>query len=441
MVKRGTKALLALLLADALCFSSTVAEDWPNFLGANRDSHSPETGILTRWKEDGPPLVWDREVGEGYATPVVAGGKLFHADRTGDSARLTAMNAATGTPLWQVATPLEYEDYYGYSNGPRASPVVDGDRVYTHGVDGRLQCRRTADGSLVWEVDTQRDFGFVQNFFGVASAPLVEGGFLIVPIGGSPPGSPPIHGGEVRGNGSGVVAFDKLTGKVRWKTSNQLASYASPVVRDVRGERIGFHFARGGLLAFDPATGAERFFYSWRAPRLESVNAATPVMVGDEVLITESYGPGASLLRVAGKGQRPAYQVVWMDGPRPKLAAHWSTPIVHDGYVYASSGEKSGSAELVCLEWRTGTVRWSQPGLRRSTLLYADGYLVVLTEYGQLLLVRATPERFDAIATSDLRGADGRPLVPHPAWGAPILANGLLYLKGEGRLVAFRLIP
>jgi outer membrane protein assembly factor BamB len=130
-----------------------------------------------------------------------------------------------------------------------------------------------------------------------------------------------------------------------------------------------------------------------------------------------------------------------MDGPRPKLAAHWSTPIVHDGYVYASSGEKSGSAELVCLEWRTGTVRWSQPGLRRSTLLYADGYLVVLTEYGQLLLVRATPERFDAIATSDLRGADGRPLVPHPAWGAPILANGLLYLKGEGRLVAFRLIP
>jgi outer membrane protein assembly factor BamB len=414
------------------------AADWPSFLGPGRDGHSTETGILTEWKPEGPPLVWELQVGEGYATPVVAGGRLFHADRAGDHARLTAVDAATGARIWEVSTPLEYEDYYGYSNGPRASPVVDGERIYTHGVDGRLQCRRTRDGGLVWEIDTQRDFGFVQNFFGVASAPLIENDLLIVPIGGSPPGSPPIHSGQVRGNGSGVVAFDKLTGKVRWRTSDQLASYASPIVRNVNGQRLGFHFARGGLLAFDPATGAERFFYPWRAPRLESVNAATPVIVGDEVLITESYGPGASLLRVTGEGQRLGHQVVWKDGARPRLAAHWSTPIVHDGYIYASSGEKSGSAELVCLEWKAGAVRWSQPGLRRSTLLWVDGHLVVLTEYGQLLLVRATPERFHTVATSDLRPG-GRPLVPHPAWGAPILANGVLYLKGEGRLVALRL--
>lgn len=427
----------SLLLLAAFAVSPAAAEDWPSFLGPNRDGHSPETGILVKWKESGPPLVWQREVGDGYATPVIAGGRLFHVDRAGDRARLVALDATTGAPLWQVETPLEYEDYYGYSNGPRASPVVDGDRVYTHGVDGRLQCRRTEDGAVVWDVDTQRDFGFVQNFFGVASAPLVDGDLLIVPVGGSSPASPPIHSGRVSGNGSGLVAFDKRTGKVRWKSSDQLASYASPVVRTVRGQRLGFHFARGGLLAFDPATGAERFFYPWRAPRLESVNAATPVLVGDEVLITESYGPGASLLRVTEE----AYQVVWKDGPRPKLAAHWSTPVVHDGFIYASSGEKSGSAELVCLDWKTGAVRWSQPGLYRSTLLYVDRHLVVLTEYGQLLLVRATPERFEAVATSDLRGPDGRPLVRHPAWGAPILANGLLYLKGEGRLVALRLIP
>lgn len=394
--------------------------------------------------------------------PVVAGGRLFHADRDGDHARLTALDAATGALLWQVSTPLQYEDYYGYSNGPRASPVVDpgrsrglasgaggaaippnatnpadSGRVYTHGVDGRLQCRRIEDGALVWEVDTHRDFGVVQNFFGVASAPLVDGDLLIVPIGGSPPESPPIHSGQVAGNGSGVVAFDKRTGKVRWRASDQLASYASPVVRTVGAERIGFHFARGGLLAFDPATGAERFFYPWRAPRLESVNAATPVVVGNEVLITESYGPGASLLRVTASG----YQVVWKDGPRPKLACHWSTPIVHDGFIYASSGEKSGSAQLECLEWKTGTVRWSQPGLNRATLLYVDRHLVVLTEYGQLLLVRATPERFDAVATSDLRDSSGRPLVRYPAWGAPVLANGLLYLKGDRKLVALQLIP
>ena len=449
LVAARAVAILVLCLAGA---PPLAAADWPSFLGPNRDGHSSETGILLDWKETGPPLVWRTNVGEGYATPVVANGKLFHFDRIRDRARLVAMNAATGAPLWQVETPLEYDDYYGYSGGPRASPVVDGDRVYTHGVDGRLQCRRTDSGALVWEVDTQRDFGFVQNFFGVASAPLIDGELLIVPIGGSPSDSPPIHSGRVTGNGSGVVAFDKLSGKVRWKTSDQLASYASPVVRDVRGRRIGFHFARGGLLGFDPATGAERFFFPWRAPRLESVNAATPVVVGDEVLITESYGPGAAMLRLtvgsatsaadrrAGSGGT-GYSVVWKDGARPKLAAHWSTPVVHDGFIYASSGEKSGAAELVCLDWKTGAVRWSQPGLYRSTLLYVDGHLVVLTEYGQLLLVRATPERFDVVARTDLRDADGRPLVSHPAWGAPILANGLLYLKGEGSLVALRLIP
>ena len=447
----SVKLLGALVLLAPLGTAAAAAEDWPSFLGPNRDGRSAETGILTDWKAGGPPLVWQREVGEGYATPVVAGGRLFHADRAGDQARLTAIDASTGAALWQVETPVVYEDYYGYSNGPRASPVVDRDRVYTHGVDGRLQCRRTEDGALVWEVDTQRDFGFVQNFFGVASAPLVEGELLIVPVGGSPPGSPPIHSGRVTGNASALVAFDRATGKVRWRASDELASYASPVVRVVRGRRVGFHFARGGLVAFDPATGAERFFYPWRATRLESVNGATPVVAGDEVLITESYGPGAALLRVTDEGggfeggatgrAKPGYDVVWKDGPRPRLAAHWSTPIVHEGFVYASSGEKSGSAELVCLEWKTGAVRWSQPGLYRSTLLYVDRHLVVLTEYGQLLLVRATSERFEAVATSDLRGADGRPLVRHPAWGAPVLANGLLYLKGEGTLVALRLIP
>jgi outer membrane protein assembly factor BamB len=440
-VLRASSATLRVLLVLASVTYPAAADDWPSFLGPHRDGRSSETGILLDWKEGGPPLVWQREVGEGYATPVVAGGRLFHVDRVGDRARLSALNATTGAALWQVETPVEYEDYYGYSNGPRASPVVDpeSERVYTHGVDGRLQCRRTEDGALLWEVDTERDFGFVQNFFGVASAPLIDGELLIVPIGGSPPGSPPIHSGRVQGNGSGVVAFDQRTGKVRWRSSDQLASYASPVVRTVRGRRLGFHFARGGLLAFDPATGAERAFHPWRAPRLESVNAATPVVVGDEVLITESYGPGATLLRVTGAGD--GFEVVWKDGARPKLAAHWATPVVHDGFLYASSGEKSGSAELVCIDWKTGAVRWSQPGLRRATLLYVDRHLVVLTEYGQLLLVRATPERFEAVATSDLKGPDGRPLVPHPAWGAPILANGLLYLKGEGKLAALRLIP
>ena len=112
---------------------------------------------------------------------------------------------------------------------------------------------------------------------------------------------------------------------------------------------------------------------------------------------------------------------------------------MHDGYIYASSGEKSGSAALVCLKWSTGEVRWSEPGLRRSSLLYVDDHLVVLTEYGELLLIRANSERFDLVARSRVLDGSGRQLIRYPAWSAPILSNGVLYLRGEGRLVALDL--
>ena len=120
----------------------------------------------------------------------------------------------------------------------------------------------------------------MQNFFGVGSTPLVEKDLLIVQIGGSPPDSPTIHSGRVQGSGSAVVAFDKRTGEVRYRLSDELASYASPVVADVAGIRLGFAFVRGGLLAFDPSVGTERFFFPWKAARLESVNASTPVVCG-----------------------------------------------------------------------------------------------------------------------------------------------------------------
>ena len=126
-----------------------MGEDWPSFLGPRRDGKSIETGILREWPPSGPPLVWTLDVGDGYSMPSVADGRLYHFDRDGDEVRLTAVGSVDGKSIWQVRAPTEYEDYYGYSNGPRASPVVDGDRVYTFGVDGWLRCHRTSDGSSV----------------------------------------------------------------------------------------------------------------------------------------------------------------------------------------------------------------------------------------------------------------------------------------------------
>lgn len=413
---------------------------WATFMGPNGDGKSPETGLPEVMPSDGLPLVWKTETGEGYSAPSVARGRLFLFDRRGDRARLTCLESETGRELWHADYPTDYEDYYGYSNGPRASPVIDGDRVYTFGVEGRLRAHRVVDGRLLWDVDTTERFGVVKNFFGAGSTPVIEGGLLLVPIGGSPPGSPRIHSGRVRGNGSGMVAFDKLTGEVRYAFSDELASYATPTLADIGGRRRGFHFARGGLMAFDPREGKLDFHFPWRSEILESVNAASPVVVGDTVFISETYGPGSALLRIAPSG----YEVVWKDGPvtrNQSLSLHWSTPIHHDGYLYASSGRNSGDAELRAVELATGRVMWKQPGLTRSTLLMVDGHLIVLTEYGQLLLVRPTPERYVEVADLTPRNASGKTLLPYPAWSPPALADGLLYLKGKGRLIALELIP
>ena len=425
--------------------------DWPAFLGPTGDSKSPETGIQTEWPASGLKIVWHRRLGVGYGAPTISKGRLFQFDRFGDKARLYCLNAETGEPIWQHEVPTDYDDMYGYNNGPRCSPVVDDDRVYAYGVDGKLVCCRTEDGQPLWEVDTAKDFGVVQNFFGVGSTPVVEGELLIVMVGGSPPESQRIPSGQlnlVEPIGTGIVAFDKRTGAVKYKLADELASYASLKLATIDQRRWCFAFCRGGLVGFDPTSGQLDFHYPWRDRGLESVNAAMPVVAGNEVFISETYGPGSSLLRVApGK-----HEVVWKDDDRRRdkaMQTHWNTPIEVNGFLYASSGRHTENAELRCIEWKTGAVQWSRPGMSRCSLTYIDEHFLCLGEYGQLWLIKADPKKYHEVAMIDygdpaqgerLIGQAG-PVLRYPCWAAPIVSHGLLYLRGEGRLVCLELIP
>jgi len=425
--------------------------DWPRLLGPTGDGKSPETGILTEWGQAGPPIVWYRRLGTSYGIGSISRGRFFQFDRHGDQARLSCLDARTGRLIWKSEYPTDYVDLYNYNTGPRSSPVVDGGRVYLFGAEGTLHCVRTADGRPLWKVDTAKRFGVVQNFFGVGSSPVVASERLIVMIGGSPPGSQDVGRRDLRlvkGNGTGVVAFNKYTGKVQYTITDELASYATPQLATIDGRRWCFVFARGGLIGFDPTTGKVDFHYPWRAKLLESVNAATPVVVGSEVFISETYGPGSSLLKVRPGG----YDVVWRDGQvrNKAMQAHWSTPIYHNGYLYGCSGRHMADAELRCIEWKTGKVMWSQPGLKRVSLLYVDGHFVCLSEDGTLRLIRATERAYRKVAEVTLREFSSDPEVPlsarpplleYPAWAAPILSHGLLYVRGRDRLVCLRLVP
>ena len=433
-----TLSLASLAPPGTSAQDASPGSDWPRILGPTADGKSPETGILTDWPTAGPPLVWEQSAGEGYAGPVIADGRLFLFDRRDDQARLRAMDARTGDLLWTTEYTSIYDDYYQYSRGPRAAPVVDGDLVFTFGVEGRLRATRVTDGELQWEVDTVEQFGVVKNFFGVGSSPIVEGDLLIAMVGGSPPDSPRIHSGEVAGNGSGIVAFDKTTGEVRYSVSDELASYASPVIATIGDRRWGFMFARGGLVGFEPTSGEIDFHFPWKSRTLESVNASSPVVVGDTVFISETYGPGAALLRVEPGG----YEVIWQDGRRDQaMATHFGNHIYLDGTLYGSHGRNSASSTLRAIDYATGEVRWDSHVIGWSSLLYADGHLIVLAEDGQLLLVDPTPEELRVVASSVPARADGTPLLAAPSWSPPVLSHGLLYLRGKDRLIALELIP
>ena len=316
----------------------TAGEDWPRFLGPTGDNKSAERGILTRWPAAGLPIVWQLTLGTGYGSPVTSQGRLFQFDfdRQTNHARLRSLESETGNLLWTFEYPTDYQDQYGYDNGPRGlsgrrrRPRLHFRRRGHAALPGRRRRQAALESRHGGRVRRRAKFlRRRQHADGLRRRSAARAGRR--QPGGKPPGRRSSQPGSR--NGTAIVAFDKRTGKVKYKISDELASYASPVLATIDGRRWCFLFARGGLLAFDPDNGKLDFHFPWRAPILESVNASNPVVVGDQVFISETYGPG----------QRPAESAclaaTTLSGPTPaggatrRMQCHWNTPIYHEGYA------------------------------------------------------------------------------------------------------------
>lgn len=406
-----------------LLLAALQASDWPGLLGPARDGKSPEKGLRLPWPPGGPRVVWQLALGEGFGACAVADGRAFVFDRHGGQARLTCLKSRTGEELWRFEYAIDYSDRHGSGDGPRCCPVVDGDLAYIFDPAGLLHAVRVSDGKPAWRKDTSKDFDVEPNFFGVGSTPVVEGELLIALVGGAK---------------AGIVAFDKRTGEVKYKVTDEPASYASPMVATVKGRRWGFVHGRDHLVGFDPASGKVDFLHEWRAPMRESVNVCNPVVAGDLVFVSEAYGMGSSVVRVRPGG----CEEVWKDGRKrdKSMACYLGTPVHVDGHLYGSSGQGKSEAELRCVELATGKVKWSVPGLTRCALTYVDGHFVCLGEEGVLRLVKADPERYEEVAKAVPASAAGEPLLSAPAWAAPVVSHGLLYVRGRDRLVCAELL-
>ena len=437
------------------------AQNWPRFLGEHYDSvaaireGSDQSKI--NW-ENSPKLLWSLDVGEGYGLGSIWGDEYYQFDAVANeesgmlTERLRCIDLRSGAEKWNTSEQLSYRDMYGYENGPRTTPTLDGTFVFTFGVDGQLLCRRRDDGQRVWVVDTKEKYGVVQNFFGVGSSPLLIDGEpaskdkVILMVGGSPPADQSIAPGRldrVSPNRSLLVAFDRKTGKEIWSSGNDLASYSSPRTLSIEGRTVVLVFARSGLIAVNPNNGKVLGRYDHRAEILESVNAMTPVAKGNQILISECYDIGSVLLEaVTGDDGEIEFKEVWKDpdGNRRKQAmrCHWSTPVLIDGFLYGCSGRNAPDSDFRCIDFSTGEVQWVDPRRTRSSVTRVGNHLVVLNERGTMQVLRTTPKMMDPVAEYDLTDGslDGARL-GYPCWAAPIVVGDKLIVRGDKKVLCF----
>lgn len=408
--------------------AGAVTSDWPWFLGPSHDMRTTETKILKKWAKDGPPLVWEMKRGTGYASPSIAGERLVYLHREGENEIVECLKADSGEQFWRFTYPTDYQDTYGYNNGPRASAVISEGKVYTYGAQGKLHCLALETGQVLWKREINDEFKVPQDFFGTATSPLLEGKLLIINVGAP--------------DGPCVAAFDKDTGKMAWSSdaNGWGPSYASPVAATVHGERRVFVFAggksrppTGGLVCVNPKDGAVDFTFPWRSKMFESVNASCPVIVGNQVFISATYQTGGALLNIL-PGFKP--ELAWKSDD---FGIHFMTPIHKDGYLYGFDGRHDSNSALTCFELKTGkemwreTPRWKETikvggkeremelGDFRGSLLEADGKFFCLGEAGHLQCWDLTPKGMTEIARCWLFAA-------HETWTPLVLSKGLLYV-------------
>ena len=399
------------VVAAALILQSLVAaQDWPQILGPGRNGIYTGAPIVASFPRSGPPLLWKRDVGAGFAGPAVSAGKLVFFHRVNNRETVEAMDAASGKTLWTFDYPTSYRDDFGFDEGPRAIPVITGGRVFTHGADGWLHGLDFATGRKLWSVDTRRVFDAPKGYFGVASSPVVDGDRVMVNVGGK---------------SAGIVAFDAGSGKTLWTSTNDEASYSAPVMADIAGQRTAVFFTRTGLLAVDPATGGVRYQCRWRARMAASVNAAAPIVVKDQIFLSASYGTGAVLLQVANNAVKP----IWSGDE--SMSNHYSTSVYRDGYLYGFEGRQEFGQSLRCIEMATGKVMWNVDGFGAGTLLIAGDSLVISRESGELALAPVSPKAFRFNARAQL--------IPGVVRAYAALADGRYYVRNDRQLSAFDL--
>ena len=388
--------------------------DWTSWLGPDKDNRSKITGLVMDWSA-GLNQQWEvnflcqENSSAAWSAPVIKGNRLIASGRDLENDLVFCLDSEDGSLIWKTAYPAESKSSHG--SGPRATPFIDEDRVYTFGRAGDLVCWNLLDGKQIWRKNVGEQGG-KEPTWGHSSSPLILRELVVVQ-----------GGGTVR-----TIAFDKNSGETAWKSGTGLAGYAALLSREIENKTAILAFHGTGLAALNAANGEELWNFPWETPY--DANATTPLLIDNNVFITSGYGTGCLMLEVNSSGVDSLWQT-------KAISSHHSDPYAIDGYLYGYSGDSyQNKGSFVCVDINTGEQKWTTKKMGWGTCCFADGHLVCLDIKGNLFLMKPEPEKFVLVtefpdALGDIRG---------PVWTKPVIANGFLYLRFKQKLICYDIV-
>ena len=392
----------AVLLSLPAVVSNRALDDWPQWRGPNRDGRSVEKGLLKDWPAGGPPLAWQTSgAGEGYSSFAVAGGRVYTLGARAGSEYTFAFDAQTGKKLWEAPNGRRFQNDRG--SGPRGTPTVEGDRVYSFGASGDLSVIEAASGKVVWTVNVLNKFGGSNINWGLSESPLVLSDRILVNAGGP------------------IVALKKTDGSQIWKSNGEAAGYSSAVLHEAGGIREAIYFTQTRVVGVDVNTGKRLWSYQPVANNV--ANIATPVIRENKVFVSSDYGTGAALLDLTPSGGEMRVKEVYFTRD---MRNHHSSSVLVGDHLYGFS-----SAILTAMNFSDGQVAWRDRSVGKGSLVFADDRLYLYSEGGTVGLAEANPTAYREHGRFQLKTGN------LPTWSHPVVSGGKLFLRDQDTIYAY----
>lgn len=380
---------------------------WTNFRGPARDGRYDEGPIRTAWPAEGLRLLWKQPIGGGYASFVVAEGTAFTIEQRRQQEIVAAYDIETGRELWTHGADAEFKESMG-GDGPRATPTWDAGRLYSLGAEGDLRCFESKTGKLNWSKNILRDAGADNLSWGMAGSPLIVDDKVVVLPGGR--------------SGKSVVAYNKLTGAQVWKSLNDIQAYVSPMLVTLAGKRQILVVTATRIVGLAIEDGSLLWESKWDTDM--GINISQPIVIdANQFFISSGYGKGAALVEISGTGDGLAARKVWEN---TSMKNKFNSSVLHGGNVY---GLDEGI--LTCVDVKTGERKWKGGRYGYGQVILASGHLIIITDAGELVLVKATPDKHTEVAR--FSAIEGR------TWNYPAIADGRLLVRNQTQMACFDL--